>query len=195
MHAATGYALDLRQWSQAERLGRRALAAFAPPHEDAARAERFITPLLARALLQQQQWREAQEVLEAALRRHPNEGSLHRLLALALGGWLELDGGGTVVRYTGLGQPAAAYARYVDEYQPWALDPQRAPRWSLPWYRFHFEAYWFATQAADGGDSTFRERASTLWNIARSVDEFATLRALPGGADLAELFRLHPPRP
>jgi len=47
--------------------------------------------------------------------------------------------------------------------------------YSLAWYRFQWEAFWFARQAGVV-DSRFKEIADKLYRIARSTDDFATLK-------------------
>jgi hypothetical protein len=47
----------------------------------------------------------------------------------------------------------------------------------LEWYRFHLEAYYFAIQAGQV-DNKYKGYAETLLSIARSTDDFATLKQL-----------------
>ena len=64
----------------------------------------------------------------------------------------------------------------------------RAPKYSIGWYEYHLELYFFCRQA-QRIDSKFKTRAETFFNIAKATDNFATLKNLgPEGAKVANLF-------
>jgi hypothetical protein len=47
--------------------------------------------------------------------------------------------------------------------------------YSLAWYRFQWEAFWFARQAGLV-DSRFKDVADKFYRIAKSTDDFAKLK-------------------
>ncbi|HLQ37134.1 MAG TPA: hypothetical protein VK348_05010, partial [Planctomycetota bacterium] len=144
-----------------------------------------VRPKAAEALLMLHRFQRAHDLLQAAIATLPANGELLRLLAMALGGWLEFDPRGGMALVPGLGHPDQAYDVYYGQYRAFALRPE-VREYSLAWYRFHWEAYWYALRAA-GLDSRYRSRAATLYHRARSTDDFASLQRL--GIDGLELWR------
>lgn len=187
----------LKDWPLVESLGTKIIKLFGSNPRYAPRVEKFVKAIVGNAMLRQHKYRQAHDLLAAAEKADPKNYPLKRLVALALGGWQEIDELGRVKRYYGLDRPKEAYDKMWIEYRPYALSSQRGVTdFSLPWYRFHFEAYHFALRAALQ-DSEFRRRARTIYNIARSIDDFGKLREMgktdKEAQDLYQLFIENPP--
>ena len=60
-------------------------------------------------------------------------------------------------------------------YRIWMSRPE-IKKFSLEWYRFMWESYWFAKQAGKK-DGKFNDTAGSFYRLARSTDDFATLRS------------------
>ena len=84
-----------------------------------------------------------------------------------------------------------AYKKYFGPiYKKYATHSKRAPRFGLEWYRFHLEAYYFARQAGKVDDK-YSRYADTLFKIAKSTDDFETLKKLGSeGRSIYDLFQL-----
>jgi hypothetical protein len=144
-----------------------------------------VLPKVGEALLQQQRFQEAYDMLIAAEKANPNHWEIKRQICRALGGWFEISRAGAPVRIPGLDKPDEAYKKYYGEYRSWGLRPE-VKQYSLEWYRFQWEAYWFARKAGEK-DSQFKDIADKIYRIAKSTDDFATLKSY--GADGLTLFR------
>jgi hypothetical protein len=183
----------LRAWPTVKDLGEQALRKLDGDPQGKARAERVVLPFVAQALLMQRKYRQAHDLVTPAA-----EGGaapeLERLRALALGGFVELTEAGAFEEHPGLSQPKAAFELYWNGYRPHALHPDRAGRYCLDWYRCHWEAYWLARAQAAAGDSVGLERSRALYATARSTDDFATLKELPGGREWYDRFLHYQPR-
>lgn len=140
--------------------------------------DRVALPKAGEALLQQGKWQLAYDKLIAAEKANPTLWELKRLIARALGGWYDLDNLGAPAIKVGLGKPIEAYEKYWGEYKKWGLRPE-VKEYSYEWYQFYWEAYWYARQAA-AKDSKYLAFARTLYSKAKSINNFATLKALPG---------------
>lgn len=187
----------LEDWPRVESLGSKIAKIFGSNPRYAPRVEKFVKAIVGHALLRQHKYRQAHDLLAAAEKADPRNYPLKRLVALALGGWQEIDELGRVKRYYGLDRPQEAYQKMWIEYRTYALSSQRGVTdFSLPWYRFHFETYHFARRAAEQ-DTEFRRRARTIYNIARSIDDFGKLREMgktnKEAQDLYQLFIENPP--
>jgi len=145
-----------------------------------------VKPALGNALLNQSgKMQQALDVLTQAEKdliaqgKDNTEGyyEVMRLTCLAMGGWPMFDKAGNYVAHSGMGQPVEAYKKYYGPYKKYALHSKRAPRYSLGWYRFHLEAYYFAVKAGSVDDK-YKGYARTLLSIAGSTDEFASLKQL-----------------
>jgi len=92
--------------------------------------------------------------------------------------------------FAGQEKPIEAYEKQWNEVRKYALSPAGgAKNFSLEWYEFHWETYLYAYLAAQK-DSKYKAFAEQLYNIARSTDNFETLRGLgPRGEELYTLFR------
>lgn len=157
--------------------------------------DQTVRPKVGEALLQMRKFQEAYDMLVAAEAANPQLWELKRLLAKALGGWCEFDNRGTLVKVPGLNRPKEAYDKYWGEYQQWGLRKPDVAKYSLDWYRFHWEAYWFALQASAKGDSKMKETATSLFRIAKATDDFATLKGLGvEGSTLHKYFVNNPPK-
>jgi hypothetical protein len=113
-----------------------------------------------------------------------------RYKAMALGGWPAMDADG--INYepkAGMGKPAEAYELlWSREYNSFATNRQRTPFYSLDWYRYRLESYYFARQA-QRTDNKFKLLADKLYRIARSFDDFAALKEHgPDGERIHLLF-------
>ena len=65
------------------------------------------------------------------------------------------------------------YGDRKQSYRVWAERPE-VKKFSLEWYRFQWEAYWFAKQAGKK-DSKYADTAKKFYRIASSTNNFATL--------------------
>jgi hypothetical protein len=170
-----GYeALD--NWQRVEEIARRTIEQHGADTTPATKRaiEQFVRPKIGEALLQQRHFQQAYDLLVEAERANPDNWEVKRLVCRALAGWFEFSKTGANTRVAGLDRPAEAYRKYYDEYRVWGERPE-VDMYSLAWYRFQWEAFWFARQAGVV-DSRFKEIADKLYRIARSTDDFATLK-------------------
>ncbi|HEX6811824.1 MAG TPA: hypothetical protein VF384_09405 [Planctomycetota bacterium] len=170
-----GYeALD--NWKRVEEIARQALLLYGDDAAPAAKraVDQFVRPKIGEALLQQKHFQQAYDMLVAAEQARPDDWEVKRLICRALGGWFEFSKTGAGTRIAGLDRPAEAYRKFYGEYRVWGERPAVA-RFSLEWYRFQWEAYWYARQAG-AADSRFKELAEKFYRIAKSTDDFATLK-------------------
>ncbi|MBL9078903.1 MAG: hypothetical protein JNL08_15460 [Planctomycetes bacterium] len=177
---------QLGQWQRVDEVARKTLDLYgADKTESVVRVvDQLVRPMIGEALLRQQKFQEAYDMLVAAEKANPQQWEIKRQICRALGGWFEISGTGAPVRIVGLDKPAEAYNKYFGEYRTWGLRPD-VKKYSLDWYRFHWEAYWFAKQAgAKNGE--YKEYADKLYRIARATDNFETLRG--HGADGLKLL-------
>ncbi len=140
-------------------------------------------------LLKQHRFQEAYDLLIAAEEANPADWEVKRQIARTLGGWFEFSETGQPVRVLGLDKPIEAYRRFYGDpkiaYRVWATRPE-AEKYSLEWYQFIWESFWFAKQAGKK-DGKFKSIAAIFYRKARSTDNFAWLRAK--GVEGAELYR------
>ena len=62
-------------------------------------------------------------------------------------------------------------------------------KYSLEWYEFMWESYWFAKQAGKQ-DSKYKDIAGKFYRKARSTDDFASLRRFGAkGVELINYFK------
>jgi hypothetical protein len=170
-----GYeALD--NWQRVEEIARKTIELHgADPTPGTKRAiDQFVRPKIGEALLEQRHFQQAYDLLVEAEHANPDDYEVKRLVCRALGGWFEFSKTGANTRVAGLDRPADAYRKYYDEYRDWGERPE-VRMYSLAWYRFQWEAYWFARQAGLV-DSRFKEIADKFYRIARSTDDFAGLK-------------------
>lgn len=181
----------LGDWKRVDEVARKSLDLYGNDANESTKrvVDQLVRPMIGEALLQQRRFQEAYNMLLEAEKANPQQWELKRQIARALGGWFEFNRAGTGVREPGLDKPVEAFHKYYGDrenaYRVWALRPQVA-KYSLEWYRFHWEAYWFAKQAALK-DPKMKANADTLFGIARATDNFATLRS--HGAKGDELYR------
>lgn len=182
---------QLRDWAKVDEVAQKTLALYAADTTDATKkvVDQIVRPKVGEALLQQRRFQEAYDMLVAAEKANPALWELKRQIARALGGWFEFDKTGAGQKVAGLDKPVEAYIKYYGDkneaYRVWALRPE-VKQYSLEWYRFHWETYWFCKQAG-AKDSKYKDIAATIYGKARSTDDFATLKNL--GADGLLLFR------
>ncbi|MEM7204258.1 MAG: hypothetical protein AAF628_28625 [Planctomycetota bacterium] len=197
-YTALTVAADLRDWAQVQSLGNAIVSRFENDANSGDKVDRYVRPIIGDAMLRQQKWRQAFDMLAAAEKARPKDYPLKRLMARALGGWQEIDERGAIVAYDGLGRFAEAYEKYWVEYRKYGLNTSRGVEdYSLPWYQFHFEAYHYAVRASKEDDA-FKDRAKKIYNIAKSIDDFAALAEFGlEGKQLQDLFldpRNQPPQ-
>ncbi len=187
----------LKDWSSTEWAAQKIRSVFGSKANYENRILHFVLPSLGHALLKQgDRLQEAYDVLSEAekalgVKKTKSYFEVYRLVCLAQGGWPEFDESGLNFRIQpGLGQKVAAIDRYYHKpYKDYATSSKNGPRYSLPWYRFHMEAFFFAKRAG-GEDSQYSDWARTLYSKAQSTDDFETLRNLgPEGEEVFNLFQ------
>lgn len=168
---------ELGDWVKVDEVAKKTLEMYGNETADATKrvVDLVVRPKVGEALLQQEKFSEAFEMLVAAEAANPTQWELKRQLARCLGGWFEITSSGTGRRVVGLDRADEAYKKYYGEYRQWALRPD-VKQFSLDWYRFHWECYWFAKQAS-AKDGQFKPIADKFFGIARATDNFETLRS------------------
>ena len=183
-------ARDLGEWQTVEEIGKKTIEAYGDSPQTADKVTRFVKPIVGESYLRRQRFREAVDLLTEVEQAVPTDYPVKRLLSLAQGGWFELSRAGSVVEVTGRDQPIPAYQRYWREYKKYALNPTRGvEKYTYPWYEFYYECFCLAKRASRA-DSKYKQTAETLYNIAKSFDNFDTLKNLgPDGESLFLLFQ------
>lgn len=183
---------QLGEWKRVDEVAQKTLDLYASDTAEATKrvVDQIVRPKIGDALLQQRRFTEAYDMLVAAEKANPTQWELKRQISRALGGWFEFNKSGTPVKEPGLDKPAEAYQKYYGDpensYRRWATRPE-VKDYSLEWYRFHWETYWFARQAGAKGDGKMKDIADKVYRIARSQDDFASLKN--HGAEGLLLFR------
>lgn len=173
---------DLRDWKRVDEVAQKTLDLYGNDNTEATKkvVDQLVRPKIGEAMLQQQRFTEAYDMLVAAEKANPAQWELKRQIARALGGWFEFSKTGQGQRIVGLDKPVEAFQKYYGDpknsYRIWGLR-QEVKQFSLDWYTFHWEAYWFAKQAG-AKDEKFKKIADTLYRQARSTDDFASLKNL-----------------
>ncbi|MEQ1631622.1 MAG: hypothetical protein ABL997_04560 [Planctomycetota bacterium] len=185
---------DLGDWKKVDEVAQKALQVYGA-ETDAKTKEVIdlsVRPKIGEALLEQRQFQQALDMLLAAETANPNQYEIKRLICRALGGWLYLNNRGKAIKEPGLGRYKEAYDKYVTEYKKWALRPAIAP-YSIDWYRYQWESYWYAKQAGEQ-DSTYKGYAASIYRTTGALDQFAGLKALgQAGMNLFTFFDLNRP--
>jgi hypothetical protein len=178
---------ELGEWKQVDTIAQKTLEQYGSDTNEATKRviDQIVRPKIGEALLKQRQFQLAYDMLVAAEKANPTQWELKRLICLALGGWFEIDKTGRGKPEPALEKPAEAYTKYFTEYRTWALRPE-VKQFSLEWYTFQWELYWFARQAGLK-DGKMKEIAEKIYRIARSTDDFGTLKS--HGAKGLELLR------
>ena len=179
---------QLGDWKRVDEVAQKTLALYGTDNTEATKKviDQLVRPKVGEALLQQERFQEAYDMLIAAEKANPTQWELKRQIAKALGGWFYFDKNtGRALKVPGLDKPAEAYQKYYGEYRTWGLRPE-VKQFSLEWYRFQWETFWFAKQAG-AKDSKFKDLADKVYRIARSTDDFATLKNY--GVDGLELLK------
>lgn len=183
---------ELGEWKRVEEVAQKTLDLYGKETAEGTKrvVDQLVRPKIGESLLRQRRFQEAYDMLIAAEKANPAQWELKRQIARALGGWFEFDKQtGQGLKVVGLEKPAEAFHRYFADkdnaYRVWGLRPE-VQAYSLEWYRFYWEAYWFAKQAS-AKDGKMKEHADTLYRKARATDDFATLKGL--GAQGFELYR------
>ena len=170
---------QLAEWERVDEVAKQTLERYGDVADEQSKrvVDQLVRPMVGEALLQQRRFQEAYDMLIAAEEANPAQWELKRQIARALGGWFEFSNTGAAVREPGLDRPVEAYIRYYGDpeksYRIWATRPE-IKKFSLEWYRFMWESYWFAKQAGKK-DSKYADTAAKFFRIARSTNEFATL--------------------
>ncbi len=165
----------LKDWERVESFGNRVIATFENDPKSKGKVDEFVRAILGDALLRQHKYQQAYDMLIAVEKVDPKNYPIKRLICLALGGWAEIDERGAIKPYYGLGRPAEAYDKYWTEYKTYGLNRTRGvERYTLPWYDYYWELYFFASAAAKS-DSKFVDRAKKIYGTAQSTDDFKNL--------------------
>ncbi|MFN3241164.1 MAG: hypothetical protein ACE37K_06585 [Planctomycetota bacterium] len=170
---------QLEEWERVDEVAKKTLALYGDVSDEASKnvVDQLVRPMVGEALLQQRRFQEAYDMLIAAEKANPAQWELKRQIARALGGWFEFSKTGAAVREPGLDRPIEAYMKYYGDpeksYRIWATRPD-VKKFSLEWYRFMWESFWFAKQAGKK-DSSYEDIADKFYRIARSTNDFATL--------------------
>ncbi len=181
----------LGEWPRVDDVAKKTLALYGDDAEESTKrvVDQLVRPMVGEALLQQQRFQEAYDMLVAAEKANPTQWELKRQIARALGGWFEFSKTGTPVKVPGLDRAEEAYMKYYghpeDSYRIWATRPE-VKQFSLEWYQFMWESYWFAKRAGEK-DGKFKDIAGTFYRKARSTDDFETLKSY--GAEGLRLYR------
>ncbi|HEB53672.1 MAG TPA: hypothetical protein ENI87_10510 [bacterium] len=183
---------EIGDWQKVDEVAKKTLALYGDVTEESSKRviDQLVRPMIGEALLQQRRFQEAYDMLVEAEKANPTQWEIKRQIARALGGWFEFDPRtAQQVREPGLDRPEEAYMKYyghpTDSYRIWMSRPE-VKKFSLEWYRFMWEAYWFAKQAGKK-DSKYAETAKKFFRIARSTNDFATLKSY--GKEGLMLFR------
>lgn len=184
----------LGDWKKVDEVAQKALAVFGEDQDPKTKQviDLSVRPKIGEALLQQGQFQRAYDMLLEAEKANPKQYELKRLICRALGGWFYLNNAGRPVKEPALGRFQEAYDKYFSEYRSWALRPE-IQKYSIDWYRFQWECYWFAKQAGEK-DSKYKEYAASIYRVTGAIDKFAGLKALgQEGMALFTFFDLNRP--
>ncbi len=176
----------LGDWKKVDEVAQRALQLYGDATDKNTKdiIDLTVRPTIGEALLEQRQFQQAYDMLIAAEQANPSLYPVKRLICRALGGWFYLNATGRGVKEPGLGRFKEAYDKYYSEYRTWATRPEVKP-YSLEWYTFQWECYWFARQAGEK-DSAYKKYADTIFKTTGAFDSFAALKNL--GVDGKLLF-------
>ena len=184
---------DVTDWKNVEQLAIKIQEDYSSDAAAKKKIDRFVVPALCEALVRQKQFRRADEMLKAAIEANPKNYALKRLLALTLGGWVEIDESLNPVVVAGLDRYDEAYMLMFKEYSKYVKSKMK--KYSIGWYQAQWETYWFARNAIPK-DSKFKRYQKTLYSQAKANEDFATLRSLgPEGDRLYQLFLQFRPIP
>lgn|GEM_PF-4203107 len=170
----------LGEWERVDQVAKMTLDTYGEVTEEQPKRviDQLVRPMIGEAMLQQRRFQEAFDLLQQAEEANPDQWEIKRQIARALGGWFEFSSTGNYVSEPGLDRPEEAYMKYYGDpersYRIWATRPE-VKKYSLEWYRFMWESYWFAKQAAKK-DSKYEEIAAKFFRIAQSTNEFETLK-------------------
>lgn len=184
----------LGDWKKVDEIAQKALAVYGEDQDAKVKQviDLTVRPKVGEALLQQGQFQRAYDMLLEAEKANPKQYELKRLICRALGGWFYLNQAGRPVKEPALGRFKEAYDKYFSEYRNWALRPE-VQKYSIDWYRFQWECYWFAKQAGEK-DSKYKEYAASIYRVTGAIDKFEGLKALgQSGMELFTYFDLNRP--
>lgn len=178
---------NLQDWKKVDEIAQKTLALYESDTTDQTKkvVDLVVRPKIGEALLQQRKFQQAYDMLVAAEKANPTQWEIKRQIARALGGWFEFSATGQPQKEPGLDRPAEAYLKHFTEYRTWAQRSE-VKQFSLEWYRFEWECYWFAKQASVK-DGKYKETADKFYKRAKATDDFATLKSL--GAEGLLLFK------
>ena len=183
---------ELKDWQRVDDVAKKTLSIYGNVTDEGDKrvVDQLVRPMVGEALLQQHRWQEAYDMLVAAEKANPTQWDLKRQIARALGGWFEFNEQGSGVRWPGLDRPVEAYMKYygdpTDSYRIWATRPD-VQKFSLEWYEFMWESYWFSKQAGLK-DSKFKDTADTFYRKAKSTNDFETLKQFGAKGELLHRY-------
>lgn len=182
----------LADWPGVEACARGLIARF-DDTDRRAELEAEVLPILGGALLRLRRFAEAHDVLVRAETAAPANYPIKRLISLALGGWAELDGRGSVTHVAGLLRPVEAYEKYATEYRIYGLNRDRGvERGSLDWFEFQWECYYFAL-GASRFDAGYGKRAREIYESMRDSGLSELRQRGERGMRIQRLFAASPP--
>jgi len=180
---------ELKDWQRVNDVAKKTLAIYGDVSDEQEKrvVDLLVRPMVGEALLQQRRFQEANDMLVKAEAANPTQWELKRQIARTLGGWFEFSETGAPVGEPGLDRPVDAYMKYYGHpTESYRASRPEVTKFSLEWYEFMWESFWFAKQAG-AKDSKFLETAATFYRLAQSTNDFATLKQF--GAKGEELHR------
>lgn len=189
MYNTMASAKAIGNWDQVREIAEETIKRWGEHPDYSEKVDSYIRPALGEAAIKKGEFQVAYDMLIAAEKANPKNYETKRLICLALGGWLEIDESANANFIKGLGKPDEAYSKWFGEYKDYA---DRYEKYSLEWYEFTFQAFYFAKQAAAAKiDDKYDRYAQTLMSQARSIDNWATLEKLGArGSELRRLFNI-----
>lgn len=187
LYTTLGAAQDLTDWDGVQEIAYKMIELFGENPDYTTKVDKYVRPKIGIALMEEDKFQQAYDMLSAAMEARPNNYELKRLVARCLGGWLEVDDYGQPVVKLGLERFPEAYT-LMTEYRNYVINPDKE-RYTYEWYEYHFETMWFCIQAAKKDDK-YSNWARRLYSSAKSRDDFGKLRALGAkGRVLEQKFR------
>jgi len=178
----------LGDWQQVEEVANKTIQVWGEHPDTKDKVDAFVRPAVGEAALRKGEYQQAFDMLSAAEAANPRNYEIKRLICLSLGGWLEFDQrSGNPILINGLGEFDKAYDKWYGEYKAYG-ERAGVERYSLEWFEFQWQAYYFASRAKSI-DSKYGRFADTLLQKARSIDNWASLEAHgPRGQELKRMF-------
>lgn len=175
----------IEDFDQAEFFLEKVLAVYGKSKAYKAKVDKFVRPDLASIKMRKGDFNTALKQIEDALAVRPKSYELKLLKIRALGGWAEIDNEGTLREITGLKRFSEAYDLLFQDYRKFIRSKFKPGDYE--YYKFRFDCM-YACKMAATQDSNFLARARKFFRMAKSEDEFDTLKKL--GAKGRKLFQL-----